>query len=98
MKERNEMVEYRQKTLTLPSKPKTYPRLPREKPWSHQTELALLRGKQIEIQTDIDLVWRRYTLLEADAFAVKVVGCDVDNDKSILTYYKHAIRGYRAAQ
>lgn len=61
------------------------------KPWSHQRELEALKDKEIEIS--FGLGWTRFMLLNADQFTLQVQDC---NNKSVVTYNKSAMWGYRA--
>ena len=72
--------------LSLPPKPKK---------WSHQDELEALKGSRIEIRFVGFMNWDPYILVDADAFTLKLTA--VTGDKSVLTYYKHALIGFRAA-
>jgi hypothetical protein len=67
----------------------------KEKPWSHQDDLKALIGKNIAIEfISLRGQFDTYFLVAADAYAVKIVN---PKDKSVLTYFKHQIAGYKEA-
>ena len=59
------------------------------KPWSHQQDLAALRGKKIRFQ--MELGEYEGVLVEADQFAIKVRidGAAVEDREEV--FFKHAI-------
>ncbi len=63
----------------------------KDKKWSHQDELATLRGRQVQIEVRGDTLVGE--LVEADQFALKF---RANGQQSTVTYFKHAIDNYRA--
>lgn len=59
--------------------------------WSHQQELERLIGKEIVVL--IDGIHILGMLTAADAFTMQIAR----EDKSVFTYFKHAITGYTPA-
>ena len=78
-----------QRPLTIERKGERAPYKP--KPWSHQNELQAARGKPINLHF-LDGSKGAFVLVEADAFALRVCA---PGSQSALTYWKHALLGYR---
>lgn len=72
------------------------------KKWSHQHELDQAKGKTVAMMFNGDSLgnaanWRRFTLIETDAYSVKVAPImRVSDDKSVPTFIvmKHDIKAF----
>ena len=68
--------------------------------WSHQAELDRLKGKKIAYRLNHmdDGDWQYATLVDADQFAIKVLGQFFTTEQqSTLIYFKHQIAVFAAA-
>jgi hypothetical protein len=64
--------------------------------WSHQRELESMIGKNITLTFNAPHLQPSLSgmLTAADSFTIQLAG----NDKSVMTYFKHSIRGYALAK
>jgi len=82
--------------LSVPGLNRPRPKNHKPKAWTHQQELSNLRGKEICIFF-IDDSYKVGTLVEADQFTLKLaISIAGKENKSVLTFFKSAMKGYGA--